>query len=125
VQRTHPARRRYVFNEAKGDPEFPVAAGTPFKSVADDYQCPVCGANKNLFVSKSKVVAGFAENQGAPKLAHPAARRCLLRRLLAGDTLVPHQAVHSELRNVLQESRADALELNHAVVARDVHMRWT
>ena len=55
-----------MYNEAKGDPDFPVAAGTPFKTVADDYQCPVCGANKDLFVSKSKVVAGFAENQGAP-----------------------------------------------------------
>ena len=53
-----------MFNESKGDPDFPVAAGTPFKTLPDDYQCPVCGANKNLFTSKSKVVAGFAENQG-------------------------------------------------------------
>eukprot|EP00238_Polyblepharides_amylifera_P000958 CAMPEP_0196570616 /NCGR_PEP_ID=MMETSP1081-20130531/752_1 /TAXON_ID=36882 /ORGANISM="Pyramimonas amylifera, Strain CCMP720" /LENGTH=192 /DNA_ID=CAMNT_0041887157 /DNA_START=112 /DNA_END=690 /DNA_ORIENTATION=+ len=55
---------QYIFNESVGDPDFPVAAGTPFKSVPEDYQCPVCGAEKNLFSSKSKTIAGFAENQG-------------------------------------------------------------
>lgn len=29
-----------------------------------DWQCPVCGAERTLFVSKSKEVAGFAANQG-------------------------------------------------------------
>lgn len=28
-----------------------------------DWQCPTCGAEKKLFVSKQRQVAGFAENQ--------------------------------------------------------------
>jgi len=54
----------YEYNESKGDPDFPVAAGTPWKAVPDDYNCPTCGAGKDLFKSRSREVAGFAENQG-------------------------------------------------------------
>lgn len=54
----------YEYNESKGDAEFPVAAGTPFRALPDDYECPTCGAGKTLFVSRSREVAGFAENQG-------------------------------------------------------------
>ena len=29
-----------------------------------DWNCPVCGAEKSMFQSKQKEIAGFAENQG-------------------------------------------------------------
>jgi len=55
---------QYVYEDEKGDPEFPVSPGTKFAAIDASYQCPVCGADKSLFESKSKVVSGFAVNQG-------------------------------------------------------------
>eukprot|EP00887_Chlorella_sp_A99_P003260 scaffold9.g3260.t1 len=54
----------YVYLPNKGDPEYPVAPGTTFGQLPDDWQCPVCGAGKSAFVPRQKEVAGFAENQG-------------------------------------------------------------
>lgn len=53
----------YEYSPEKGDPDFPVARGTRFEAVAPDYVCPICGAPKEQFESRVKVVAGFAENQ--------------------------------------------------------------
>lgn len=36
----------------------------PLQNLPADWQCPTCGAEKKLFVSKQRQVAGFAENQG-------------------------------------------------------------
>lgn len=33
------------------------------QDLPDDYYCPICGAPKERFESRVKVVAGFAENQ--------------------------------------------------------------
>mmetsp|Transcript_31781 Transcript_31781/g.38406 ORF Transcript_31781/g.38406 Transcript_31781/m.38406 type:complete len:196 (+) Transcript_31781:88-675(+) len=55
---------QYVFDESQGDPEWPVAPGIKFATVEADYSCPVCGAGKDLFESKSTEISGFAENQG-------------------------------------------------------------
>ncbi len=33
------------------------------QNLPEDWQCPTCGADKKLFVSKQRQVAGFAENQ--------------------------------------------------------------
>lgn len=41
-----------------------------FQNLPSDWRCPTCGAEKKLFVSKAKVVAGFSQNQGT----------CFLRR---------------------------------------------
>ncbi|PSC75031.1 Rubredoxin [Micractinium conductrix] len=54
----------YEYSPKRGDPEYPVAPGTQFQQLPADWQCPVCGAEKKLFVSKQRQVAGFAENQG-------------------------------------------------------------
>lgn len=54
----------YTYVPSKGDPEYPVSPGVPFQKLPEDWQCPVCGAEKRLFESKQKEVAGFAENQG-------------------------------------------------------------
>jgi rubredoxin len=54
----------YTYLPANGDPEYPIAKGTKFNDLPDDWNCPVCGSEKNMFESKQKEIAGFAENQG-------------------------------------------------------------
>jgi rubredoxin len=39
----------YVYDEAAGDPENGIAAGTKWADVPEDYECPVCGAGKTAF----------------------------------------------------------------------------
>jgi len=39
----------YVYDEAAGDPDSGVAAGTKWADVPEDYECPVCGASKDAF----------------------------------------------------------------------------
>ncbi|KAH9552903.1 hypothetical protein CY35_09G091600 [Sphagnum magellanicum] len=53
----------HIYDEARGDMLYPVAAGTSFQSLPDDWRCPTCGAAKTYFSSKSIEVAGFAQNQ--------------------------------------------------------------
>lgn len=54
----------YTYLPPNGDPEYPIAKGTPFSQLPDDWNCPVCGSEKSMFESKQKEIAGFAENQG-------------------------------------------------------------
>lgn len=53
----------YEYRPDRGDPEFPVPKGVKFQDLPQDYSCPICGAPKEKFESRVKVVAGFAENQ--------------------------------------------------------------
>ncbi len=39
----------YVYDPAEGDPENGVEAGTDFKDLPEDWECPVCGADKDAF----------------------------------------------------------------------------
>jgi rubredoxin len=39
----------YVYNPENGDPENGVAPGTKWEDVPDDWECPVCGAEKDDF----------------------------------------------------------------------------
>lgn len=39
----------YVYDPAVGDPENGVPAGTPFEELPDDWECPDCGATKDMF----------------------------------------------------------------------------
>ena len=39
----------YVQDEAKGDPENGIAAGTKFEDLPDDFVCPLCGVDKDNF----------------------------------------------------------------------------
>ncbi|EEH60796.1 uncharacterized protein MICPUCDRAFT_30901 [Micromonas pusilla CCMP1545] len=54
----------YTYVPSKGDPDYPVAAGTQFKDLPEDWRCPTCGADKTKFKNLGKQVAGFAQNQG-------------------------------------------------------------
>ena len=38
-----------VYDEAAGDPDIGIAAGTPWENVPDDYVCPLCGVGKDQF----------------------------------------------------------------------------
>ncbi len=39
----------YVYDPAAGDPENSVKPGTPFEDIPDDWVCPTCGAEKDMF----------------------------------------------------------------------------
>ncbi|XAR52503.1 hypothetical protein NMG60_11020623 [Bertholletia excelsa] len=53
----------YRYDEAAGDPSYPIPAGLPFGQLPEDWRCPTCGAAKSFFQSKSVEIAGFAQNQ--------------------------------------------------------------
>ncbi|KAI3802806.1 hypothetical protein L1987_30949 [Smallanthus sonchifolius] len=53
----------YLYNEAAGDPSYPIPPGLPFDRFPEDWRCPTCGAAKTFFSSKSVEIAGFAQNQ--------------------------------------------------------------
>ena len=54
----------YQYVPKKGDDFYPVAAGTEFKDLPEDWNCPVCGTAKSKFKSIGRQVAGFEQNQG-------------------------------------------------------------
>lgn len=39
----------YIYDEAKGDPEHGIAAGTAWGDVPEDFECPECGVRKSDF----------------------------------------------------------------------------
>lgn len=39
----------YVYDEANGDADLSIAAGTSFESLPEDFACPLCGVGKELF----------------------------------------------------------------------------
>ena len=40
----------YVYDPILGDPDSGIEPGTPFEDLPDDWVCPICGAEKDLFV---------------------------------------------------------------------------
>ncbi|XP_058083417.1 uncharacterized protein LOC131231292 [Magnolia sinica] len=53
----------YRYDEAAGDPSYPVPPGMEFGKLPEDWRCATCGAAKSFFESKSVEIAGFAQNQ--------------------------------------------------------------
>jgi rubredoxin len=39
----------HVYDEAEGDPDSGIAAGTRWEDVPEDWECPICGASKSEF----------------------------------------------------------------------------
>ena len=39
----------YIYDPELGDPDSGVAPGTAFENLPDEWTCPVCGANKDMF----------------------------------------------------------------------------
>jgi len=40
----------YIYDPKIGDPDSGIDPGTPFEDIPDDWICPVCGVNKDMFV---------------------------------------------------------------------------
>ncbi|XP_074587909.1 uncharacterized protein LOC141843775 [Curcuma longa] len=53
----------FRYDEAAGDPAYPIPPGFQFEKLPDDWRCPTCGAARSFFESKSVEIAGFAQNQ--------------------------------------------------------------
>lgn len=53
----------FRYDEAAGDPAYPIPPGFQFEKLPDDWLCPTCGAARSFFESKSVEIAGFAQNQ--------------------------------------------------------------
>jgi rubredoxin len=39
----------YVYDPEKGDPGSNIPPGTPFEEIPEDWECPDCGATKDMF----------------------------------------------------------------------------
>ena len=39
----------YVYDEATGEPDNSIKAGTKWGDLPDDYVCPLCGVGKDMF----------------------------------------------------------------------------
>lgn len=39
----------YIYDPAVGDPDGGIAPGTPFEDLPDDWVCPECGVDKDMF----------------------------------------------------------------------------
>ena len=39
----------YIYDPAVGDPDSGIEPGTPFEAIPDDWYCPDCGADKDMF----------------------------------------------------------------------------
>ena len=39
----------YVYDEATGDPDAGIAAGTKWEDIPEDFTCPLCGVGKDQF----------------------------------------------------------------------------
>ena len=40
---------RYEYDSAVGDPDNGVAPGTPWEELPEDWTCPICGLDKEVF----------------------------------------------------------------------------
>jgi rubrerythrin len=46
-----------IYDPVVGDPDSGIAPGTPFEDIPDDWHCPICGAEKKMFVPYQESVA--------------------------------------------------------------------
>ena len=42
----------YVYDPAVGDPDNGIAPGTAFEDLPEDWVCPICGMDKDVFVEE-------------------------------------------------------------------------
>ena len=42
----------YIYDEAVGEPDNGIAAGTKWEDVPADFTCPLCGVGKDMFESE-------------------------------------------------------------------------
>ena len=39
----------HIYDEAQGDPDNGIPAGTPFEDLPDDWRCPICQVEKEYY----------------------------------------------------------------------------
>lgn len=130
-----------IYDEALGDPDSGLAAGTRFEDIPDDWRCPVCGVGKGDF---DLVAAAIA----APRAPHPVAPRgrglvvvgagtagwAFVKALRLRDTTVPvtlvtacdGDAYHKPLLSVSfakGRSAGDLVERRGVELARELGVR--
>ncbi|MCL0101343.1 rubredoxin [Peptococcaceae bacterium] len=44
----------YIYDPENGDPDNGIDPGTPFEKLPDDWVCPICGVEKNMFEEADK-----------------------------------------------------------------------
>ena len=44
----------YIYDEAQGEPEHGIPAGTSWQKLPEDWVCPLCGVGKSDFTEKAK-----------------------------------------------------------------------
>ena len=42
----------WIYDEKLGNPEHGIAPGTPFDSLPEDFECPLCGVGKDNFTQE-------------------------------------------------------------------------
>jgi len=55
----------YIYNEAEGDPDSGLAAGTRFADIPEDWYCPLCGVGKSDFSLYEAPTLGALRTQAA------------------------------------------------------------
>ncbi|WP_372922220.1 rubredoxin, partial [Roseovarius sp.] len=66
----------YIYDEAQGDPEHGLPAGTRFEDIPDDWYCPDCQVTKADFVAMGDIPArGDSNTAPAPVVADMAGPR--------------------------------------------------
>ena len=53
----------YTYDEAKGDPEAGISAGTAWEELPEDWVCPLCGATKSEFKKQGEPAAAMVKKQ--------------------------------------------------------------
>ena len=43
----------WIYDEAKGDPDYDLAPNVKFEDLPDDFVCPLCGVGKDMFEEQS------------------------------------------------------------------------
>ena len=97
-----------IYDEAKGDPDSGLAAGTRFDDIPDDWACPLCGVTKADFEPHEAVAT--ARRATRARSAAPAgapARAGTRRRNDAGVVIVGAGRAGWQIARALRERDAD------------------
>ena len=42
----------WIYDEEKGDADLGIAPGTKFEDLPEDFECPLCGVGKDMFIAQ-------------------------------------------------------------------------
>ena len=44
----------WIYDEEKGDADLGIAPGTKFEDLPEDFECPLCGVGKDMFIAQEQ-----------------------------------------------------------------------